>query len=569
MPRDDLRNKEDLQELFTDWVNYFVIALILVAPLAIGLYFWWRGHANTDEYFFGGRSMTALPVTLSLVTSNVSAVTLLGVPSWTYMAGTHYATVVFSVILIIWLASKFYLPVFARLNLATVYEYLELRFSSKMLRSLVSLYFAFSMMMYQSVSVVAPSIALAQVTAMKEHLWCAIIFAVCGIYTCLGGIKAVMWTDAFQFFVMFGSFVAVAWVGTNDERVGSAGEIFKRNYESGRVQLFNFDFDPRINLTVWTTVIGNAIVGLHVFGACHTSVQRFTTCKNADIVRKVTIGYVFGTSALTIVCVYMGMLIFAFYYDCDPIQAQQVEKPDQLLPLFVMQVMGNRRGMPGLMVAGLLCGTLSTVSSGLNSIAAVCLEDGFISYGYLKGWTDRRKVLLIRCTACVLCVISYLLSFLFHVPSIMTAAVSILGLVAGPILGVYTLGMFFPAANRIGAITGFLTSFALQCWMFVGRQIATADGTIGCTLNAPKLPRRTDKCPSHWEIPPAKKPLPCDHLALYDVSFFWHAGIGLVCVIVVGLATSIITGQKKKQEVDCELIVPHVHSLFSLSPSAS
>ena len=141
--------------------------------------------------------------------------------------------------------------------------------------------------------------------------------------------------------------------------------------------------------------------------------------------------------------------MFAYYHDCDPIKSRQVDKKDQLFPLFVMQVMGDIPGVPGLFVAGVFSGALSTVSSGLNSLAAVCLKDFFGSGCNLK-LSEDRAALVTKLLAVVFGVIGYGIVFLVkYLPGVLEAALGIFGIVGGPVLGAFTLGMFFPFANSI------------------------------------------------------------------------------------------------------------------------
>jgi len=569
MKTDELLTAEKLREKFNNAPNYLVIVSLLLVSLVVGLVIWWRGHANSENYHLGGRSMTALPVTLSLVVSFTSGITLLGIPYWVYTGGTHYALVIVSYMLHMAFAVNFTLPMLASLNLTTSYSYLELRFSSKLLRTLCSVNFTLIQLMYMAIAIVAPSIALEQVAGMNKELWCFILFAVSGVYTCLGGIKAVMWTDAIQFVVMLGSYLALAIVGTRI--VGSATEVFDRNYRTGRIQLFNFDPDPRPDLTWWSILIGNTIFGAEMYGTCQTSVQRYLSCKDEATARRVFKWTVIGMSALMLICIYMGMLLFAFYHHCDPASMGQVTFGDQLVPLLVLQIMGDYPGLPGLLVAGLLSGTLSTVSSGLNSIATVVLEDGFLCYGYLAQWTPRRKLILSRCTAIVFCLVSFGFSFLFfNVKSLFGAAMYVLVL-TGPVFGVFILGMFFPSANKAGALAGFALATVLQFWLFVAYVYYEA---MGCSRShqPDPLERKTDDCPTSWgiKVTPASKPPLCENiyphfLGLYNLSYFWHSTVGLLSVLLVGVPVGLIWGQKP-EDLPRGVIAPNAAKLFPWLP---
>ena len=120
---------------------------------------------------------------------------------------------------------------------------------------------------------------------------------------------------------------------------------------------------------------------------------------------------VIGIGSLLLICAYGGLVMFAYYHDCDPIKSRQVAKKDQLFPLFVMQVMGDIPGVPGLFVAGVFSGALSTVSSGLNSLAAVCLKDFFGSGCNLK-LSEDRAALVTKLLAVLFGVIGYGIVFL-------------------------------------------------------------------------------------------------------------------------------------------------------------
>merc|ERR1719291_1140318 len=283
-----------------------------------------------------------------------------------------------------------FLPVFDRLQVATSYQYLELRFG-KSVRLLAACCFTIQMTMYMAIVVYAPALALEQVTGFPLDIAVVVIFVVCIFYSAIGGIKAVMWTDTFQAVCMFGSFLAVIIKGNFD--AGGASLVWDRNYQSGRVELFNFDPDPRQRHTVWSLVIGGYFTWVSIYGINQTQVQRYLTVKKRSQAVKAIWWNVLGIGSLLLICAYAGLVVFAFYHDCDPITTRQVEKKDQIFPLFVMQVMGDIPGVPGLFVAGVFSGALSTVSSGLNSLSAVCLKD-FILGGCNKKLTERTESIL-------------------------------------------------------------------------------------------------------------------------------------------------------------------------------
>eukprot|EP00397_Hematodinium_sp_SG-2012_P028406 GEMP01029905.1.p1 GENE.GEMP01029905.1~~GEMP01029905.1.p1 ORF type:complete len:665 (+),score=92.54 GEMP01029905.1:86-2080(+) len=572
MVRDDLLTRDELAKKFSTPANYSVIVAVLVASSAIGFYFAWRGYKNADEYLTGGRIMTTVPVTLSLLTSFMSGITLLGTPAEIYMNGTQYSAVFISYAVQIWIAATFFLPVFTRLRLISCYEYLELRFRSKLLRTICSICYVIQTILYMAIVVYAPSLALAQLTGIEVRYSNAIIFSVCMVYTCLGGLKAVMWTDVLQFVVMFGSFPVLVWEGIN--QTGSSN-ILKRNVLADRVEFFNFDFDMRERHTFWGASIGNCFVGLTSYGANQTQIQRYLACKNDKVARRALYWNAPGMIIMLFWCVYIGMTIFAYYFDCDPVSMKQVDKSDQLVPLFVMQVMGNYPGVPGLFVAGLLSATLSTVSSGLNALAGVFLQDVLRSFEIFR-LHGKKQLNITRLLAFTFGTVSYAFTFVVEsLAGVLEVCLGLFGMLGGPILGVFTLGMFFPFANAKGALSGLLSSLILSFWMGLGAQAARHYKTSGCSRahRSPPLFFNTSQCPSTWgeRPPPPAAACPEDsnftHLALYDVSYIWYATITTMWVVVVGVCVSLVTTPQDSTTLRSDLISPNATLLFRWWPS--
>ena len=145
-------------------------------------------------------------------------------------------------------------------------------------------------------------------------------------------------------------------------------------------------------------------------------------------------------------------MIYAHYVNCDPIKSRLVSTKDQLLPLFVMDLMSDLPGFPGFFVAGVFSGALSTVSGGLNSLAAVTLED-FVKVYYRNELTEQKATRLSKLLALFYGIFSYGLVFMVkNIPGLVQAWLGIFGVLGGPVLGLFSLGMFIPFANSTGAL---------------------------------------------------------------------------------------------------------------------
>lgn len=285
-----------------------------------------------------------------------------------------------------------FVPVFYYLQLTSVYEYLEVRFRSPMVRKLGAGLYVMVTVLYLSIAIYAPSVALQAVTPFP--LWLLILLAgcVCTFYVAIGGMKAVIWTDAVQAVFMLVGLTAIAIKGTSE--VGGIQKVWKTNRNAGRIIYFDPNLDPFVYMTSWGIIVGQIYSWLGWYGINQSSVQRYCGMKT---VRQGQLALLLNIPALfiviSLVC-YCGFVMFSYFVDCDPLKAGIAKDRDELLPLFVMEVLGSIPGIPGLFVACLYAGTLSSVSSGLNSLAAVVWED-FLKDSFAH-WSGQKSVLVAK-----------------------------------------------------------------------------------------------------------------------------------------------------------------------------
>lgn len=560
-------------------LDYILFAGLLICSAGIGLFYAIkdRKKSNTKDFLLAGGDMNPIPVALSLLASFMSAITLLGTPAEMYNYTTIYWWIGLGYFFVILGAAHVYMPVFYRLRVTSSYEYLELRFG-KLSRTIGAIIYVVQMTLYMSIVLYAPSLALNAVTGFT--LWGSIwaVGLVCIFYTTIGGMKAVLWTDTFQVGMMLAGLLAVLIQGSIE--VGGFSKAWERSVATGRINFVDFDPDPAIRHSFWTCVVGGCFTWLSVYGANQSQIQRAITCST---LRRAQLAYWLNWPGLCIIlylCAMIGTVIYAFYETCDPKTYGLITASDQLLPLFVLDVLGHIPGIPGLFVSCLFSGALSTLSSGLNSIAAVLLQDvlrvfcvGRITSETIA--TNASKIIaLIFGFICL--GLTYVASLL---GGVLQAALALFGVIGGPLLGVFTLGMMFPWANEKGAVVGMLTSLTLMLWISVGYQIhkpkvATFSpiSVEGCNWNI------SDKSPPphltsfytnslnqsstliNSTITAAAEMTKEDSYNVmdrfYSLSYLWYSATAMIVVIGVGMAVSAITGFEKPSEMDPKLFCP-------------
>ncbi|XP_075065347.1 sodium-coupled monocarboxylate transporter 1-like isoform X1 [Mixophyes fleayi] len=539
---------------FSPW-DYVVFAAVLIISAAIGVYYAFagRGKMTSEEFLTGRRSMTPLPVALSLTASFMSAVTILGTPADVYRFGAMYGIFAISYALVVIICAETFLPVFYRLNITSTYEYLELRFN-KYVRILGTIVFIIEMVLYTGIVIYAPALALNQVTGF--NLWGAMIATglVCTLYCALGGIKAVIWTDAFQIVIMVAGFIAVIIRGVVVQ--GGIQTIINDSYHGGRLNFWDFDPNPLRRHTFWTIMIGGTVLWMGIYGVNQSQVQRYIACKTRFQAKLSLYINLIGLWVILTCAVLSGLIIYSVYKDCDPWTSKLVSAPDQLMPYLVLDILQNYPGVPGLFVACAYSGTLSTVSSSINALAAVTVEDLIKPYTNLSenklSWLSKGMTTLFG----ILCIaMAAVASFM---GSVIQAALSIFAMIGGPLLGLFSLGMFFPFCNPLGAIVGLLVGLSISLWVGIGGQIypplpdrsrPLSLSTLGCnftTTNETHWTSTTEMTMLSTIMQPeiSVRPELADYW--YSLSYLYSGILGTLVTVAVGVIVSLLSGGLKQ-----------------------
>ena len=233
---------------------------------------------------------------------------------------------------------------------------------------------------------------------------------------------------------------------------------------------FRVSPDPRTQHTIWAFLIGGSFNFLGTYGFNQALVQRYICVRSTRGARQALYINAISSSIIILSSCFIGVVLYAYYADCDPYTNQQVVDIDQLFPYFFMEVLGDKKGLPGIFLACIFSGSLSTISSGLNSLAAVLIED-FYKGLMGRSLTDQRQGLLCKIVSVILGILVILLTYVVsYLGSILNAGLSLFGVLEGPIMGVFVLGLFLPKANRRGGLIGFLTGLGFMLWIFLGAQ---------------------------------------------------------------------------------------------------
>ncbi|XP_022376059.1 sodium-dependent multivitamin transporter isoform X2 [Enhydra lutris kenyoni] len=547
--------------------DYVVFVLLLVLSLAIGLYHAFRGWGRhtVGQLLMADREMSCLPVALSLLATFQSAVAILGVPSEIYRFGTQYWFLGCCYFLGLLIPAHVFIPVFYRLHLTSAYEYLELRFN-KAVRVCGTVTFIFQMVIYMGVVLYAPSLALNAVTGFDLWLSVLTLGIVCTVYTALGGLKAVIWTDVFQTLVMFIGQLVVIIVGS--AKVGGLGHVWEVASQHGLISGIVLDPDPFVRHTFWTLAFGGVFMMLSLYGVNQAQVQRYLSSRTEKAA--VLSCYAVFPCQQLVLCMscLIGLVMFVYYQEYAMSAQQAQAAPDQFVLYFVMDLLKDLPGLPGLFVACLFSGSLSTISSAFNSLATVTMED--LIRPWFPPFSEVQAIMLSRILAFgygLLCLgMAYVSS---QMGPVLQAALSIFGMVGGPLLGLFCLGMFFPCANPPGAIVGLLAGLIMAFWIGIGSIVSNmASGMAPSPPNISSfsLPSNLTTVTMTTLMPSTTLSKPTGLRHFYSLSYLWYSAHNSTTVIVVGLIISLLTGGMRGRTLNPRTIYPVLPKLLALLP---
>uniref|UniRef100_A0A8C9ZHN1 Solute carrier family 5 member 6 n=1 Tax=Sander lucioperca TaxID=283035 RepID=A0A8C9ZHN1_SANLU len=479
--------------------DYVIFAVLLAASMGIGLYHALSGgrQRTTQEFLMADRSMRCLPVSLSLIASFQSAVAIIGVPAEIYTHGTQYWFIGCAYILGLLIPAHVFIPVLYRLRLSSTYQYLEMRFS-KAVRICGTLTFIFQTVIYMGLCVYTPAFALNAVTGFE--LWGAVLATglVCTLYTTMGGLKAVIWTDVFQTVVMFAGQLAVIVVGV--QQTGGVSEVWRKVREGNRISALDLNPDPTERHTFWTLGVGGIFLMLSLYGVNQAQVQRYLSART----EKEAVRY---------------MVVY-----------------------FVMDMLQGLPGLPGLFIACLFSAALSTISSAFNSLATVTMED--LIKPHFPTMTEARATLLSKVLAMSYGLLCLAMAYLTHLmgDSVLQVALKIFGMVGGPILGLFCLGMFFPWANSTGALAGLGAGLALAFWVGIGSIVTRSSSTRPLPPCRAVLLSDNMTTAIHAALLNVTLSRPSGLKRFYSLSYMWYSAFNCFTVILIGLIISFLTG---------------------------
>ena len=446
-------------------LDWSIIVIYLVGMIGLSVYLG-RGQSSQEDYYVGGRKLPWWAVGTSTMATQTSAISFISIPAFVALregGGLTWLQYEMAVPLAIIVVMVFLIPFFRKLELVSVYEYLELRFDPSV-RSLMSSVFLISRALATGVGVYASAIVLS--VCLGTPLWSTILIigVVTIIYDTIGGMAAVVYSDVIQMVILLVGLVvcivyAASSVGGFDIILG-AFPAERWNTLDLSTGLGDGSVTP-----FWGFLIGGFFLYISYYGTDQSQVQRELSAPSLDETKRSLLFNGLARFPLTVLYILLGLAIGAAYLHSAELRAAvPTDHLDYLVPQFILQHLPT--GMRALLFASLLAAAMSSLDSALNSLSASTMRD-FIERG--RDLSQQRILFLSKLTTVMWGLI--ITGFAFLVGNISATVIESINKIGsafyGPILASFLVGVLSKRANGTGVFVGVLAGvgFNLFLWL--------------------------------------------------------------------------------------------------------
>ena len=476
-------------------LDYSIIGFYLLLFLGIGYFF--RENNSSKDYFLGGRSIGWIPLSLSTMATQLSAISFISAPAFVGLkkgGGLQWLSYEFGVPLAMAFLMIFLIPTLYKSGVVSVYAYLEKRFDVSS-RLLISFVFQVSRSVATGVMVYTMALILQATTQLNFEISVLTIGVVTLIYSFQGGMKAVIWGDVIQMVLLFVGIVVCLYFG-----LSTLGGIdsFLANIDHERLNAVDFHKWGFLNANsgndfgFWPMLIGGFFLYASYYGTDQTQSQRLLSSKDLPTIQKLLLANGIFRFPVTLTYCIMGLVLGTLFMQ-DPVFQEALnsvyvnniailkgKKADLMVPVFIAHYLPH--GIKGLLIVAILAAAMSSLSSTVNSLSAVFMED------YLKrfkpNWIKGNYVFLSRGISLfwgLLC-----LGLAFFAGNIEGTVIEVINKIGsiffGPILAIFILAIWSKRTSALNANIGLITGVAVNIylWLFVPDVFWFWWNAIGC-----------------------------------------------------------------------------------------
>lgn len=511
--------------------EYVLFGTVIVANLCLGLYFSFRRAPPRSriaspeaEMFLGSRALRVLPLAASAVASLMSSTGLIAFPAHFYAYGLHMAWGILMQFVYLPLVTHVFVPVIYKLGVTSIFE-----------------------QSVGAISIFAASLTLA--TVFNAPLfWGNVFIGLCGtFYTALGGLRGVVWMDCVQLLAIIVAPSALIAKVTIDA-LSDKSNIQPLTDFNIKQYLGDFSLDFTKDENVWSVICGSAAISMYRLCFDQVVVQRQLASRTLQEAKRTALSAVALTVLQYIIFNAMGLALILWFRGCDPGLLGDITSIDKIIPYYINKYLTDIPGLSGLFLAGVVCAATSTVSSIINSQAAILYVD-VITPRYKSA--NKHVLRITRSLAFFIGIAMTCYSTIcVYLGSLTTVFLMANSAFAAPYVGLCLLAVLFPFVHSKGAGTATLVMSVYQIWHMIANILSgrrptrmpvslaycSANVTAGLLATNASRPYRPELVTRSEDL-----------FFLFRLSFFWNSFFAILATVLVGILVSAITGEMQNK----------------------
>lgn len=443
-------------------LDWSILIAFLVGNLVVG-HLVGSKVTTAREFNLGNGRTPWWAIGLSVIATYISALSFLGAPAWAYKDGLAALAIHLNYPIVILLVTGFFLPFFYASGVASIYDYQERRFGTSS-RAVMSIIFLITQGLSTAAILYATALVLQFITGISVPVGIVLITIMALIYTTMGGMLAVIWTDVFQAVVLFGGAIIIM-IALIVAMPIPIGEVLANLKSLGRLSALNPSPDITVSTTIWSGLIGMTLFHITVYGANQMMVQRTLGAATIGDAKKAYLLMGYAAFPIYFLFFFIGVLAYGYYGG----------KPFTNNNEIILQFAADSRipGLLGILAAAVLAASMSTLSSAFNSMATASVVDFYQRY-YRRAESDAHYLRVTRWATVIWAILIIFPAFLYTRSdgSILEVISKIGSYFVGAKLGMYALGFFSKDTTERGLLTGVVAGFAIIWFVATQTKIA-------------------------------------------------------------------------------------------------
>jgi solute:Na+ symporter, SSS family len=443
-------------------LDIFIFIAYMAGVTLFGASFF-RKNRTPGAFTLGNQNIPGWVITMSIFATFVSSISFLALPGLAYQSNWNPFVFSLTIPIAALIAVKFFVPLYRKINSPSAYTYMEKRFGP-WARIYVSACYLLTQLMRVGTILYLLALTLHAVFGWNMALIIVITGFTIMAYSMLGGLQAVVWTDAIQGILLIcGALLCLCFIIFGIPE--GPAQIFRIGAEHGKFSLGSLSLDLSSS-TFWVVLIYGIFINLQNFGIDQNYIQRYMASRSDSAAKRSALSGGLLYMPVSLLFLFIGTALYSYYSSGAaqlPQELQSLDKADQIFPFFIVNQLP--RGITGLLIASIFAAGMSTISTSFNSAATVFLADFYGKYSR-KEQNEKSSMKVLYISSVVITILAIIIALaMINVKSALDTWWKLASIFSGGMLGLFLLGAFSKRSNPKGALIGTLIGIAVIAWM--------------------------------------------------------------------------------------------------------